>query len=257
MHHRHIDRFAQGDSPVHRLDARAKLIAVIAYSVILISFNRYAVVELVPLAVLPLAMLWFGGVPTWFALRRVLFLSPFILFVCILSPWYDRAPEVVSFGPWRCEIAGGWLTSADIAVKFTLGVLALTALTSTTRFPLLLEAMRRFGVPKMLLLELGFLYRYLFVLIDEAMRARRARDFRGAALAPVGRRLSAVGSIIASLFVRTLERSERIYMAMAARGYVGEWHGLNVLHFRPRDGAFLAGALLYLLLCRFPWLVHP
>lgn len=257
MHHRYIDRFAHGDSPVHRLDARAKLIAVIAYTVILISFNRYAVVELVPLAVLPLAMLWFGGVPTWFALRRVLLLSPFILFVCFLSPWYDRAPQLVSFGPWRYEITGGWLTSADIAIKFTLGVLALTALTSTTRFALLLESMRRFAVPKTLLMQLGFLYRYLFVLIDEAMRVRRARDFRGAALAPVGRRLSAVGSIIGNLFVRTLERSERISMAMAARGYAGEWHGLNVLHFRLEDGVFVTGVALYLLLCRCTWLIKP
>ena len=208
MHHSYIDRFAQGGSPVHRLDARAKLVAVVAYSAVLISFNRYAVAELVPLAVLPLAMLWFGGVPAWFALRRVLFLSPFILFVCILSPWYDRSPEVVSFGPWRYAVAGGWLTSANIAVKFTLGVLALTALTSTTRFAWLLEGMRRLAVPKMLLIQLGFLYRYLFVLIDEAMRVRRSRDFRGAALAPVGRRLSAVGSIIARKAPLSQLRSE-------------------------------------------------
>jgi cobalt/nickel transport system permease protein len=255
MHHRYIDRFAHGDSPVHRLDALAKLIAVVAYSAVLISFHRYAVAELVPLAVMPMAMLWFGGVPAWFALRRVLLLSPFILFVCVASPWYDRAPQMANFGPWRFEIAGGWLTSADIAVKFTLGVLALTALTSTTRFAWMLEGMRRLGAPTMLLVQLGFLYRYLFVLIDEAMRVRRSRDFRGAALAPVGRRLSAAGSIIANLFVRTLERSEHISMAMAARGYAGEWHGLNVLRFRAWDGAFLAGVALYLAACRCPWLM--
>ena len=48
----------------------------------------------------------------------------------------------------------------------------------TTRFALLLEAMRRLGMPQVIVMQLGFLYRYIFVLIDEAMRVRRARDFR-------------------------------------------------------------------------------
>ena len=254
MHHSHIDRFAHGDSPVHRLDARAKLLAVVAYTVVVISFNRYAVTELAPLAVLPLAMLWFGGIPTWFALRRVIVLSPFILFVCLLSPWYDRAPQEAAFGPWRFVVAGGWITSVDVAIKFTLGVLALTALMSTTPFPLLLEAMRRLGAPRMLPMQLGFLYRYLFVLIDEAMRVRRARDFRGAALAPAGRRLAAVGGIVGNLFVRTLERSERIYTAMAARGYTGGYAGLDALRWRRTDAIFLASAAAYLVFCRWPGL---
>jgi len=255
MHHSHIDRFAHGDSPVHWLDARAKFLAIVAYTVVVISYNRYTVTELAPLAVMPLALLWFGGIPTWFALRRVLVLSPFILFVCLLSPWYDRAPQAVALGSWRFEVAGGWLTSVDIAVKFTLGVLALTALMSTTPFALLLEAMRKLGVPKMLLMQLGFVYRYLFVLIDEAMRVRRGRDFRSAALAPAGRRLSAVGGIIGNLFVRTLDRSERIYTAMAARGYTGQYHGLNILRFRWHDIVFLTAAAAYLAVCRWPWLL--
>jgi len=257
MHHSHIDRFAQGDSPVHRLDARGKLLAVLAYTGVLISFDRYAVAALAPMAILPLAMLWFGRVPVWFALRRVAVLSPFILVICLVSPWYDRSPHDVAFGPWRLVVGGGWLTAADIAVKFALGLFALTAMMSTTPFALLLEAMRKLGAPKMLVVQLGFLYRYLFVLIDEAMRVRRGRDFRGAARAPAGRRLAAVGGILGSLFLRTLDRSERIHTAMAARGYRGEPHGLSALRFRPRDAAFLLAVAAYLVACRwmYPTLV--
>jgi len=255
MHHSHIDRFALGNSPVHRFDARAKLVVVIAYTVVLISFNRYAVTALAPMLLLPLAMLWFGRIPTWFALRRVLILSPFILFLCLLSPWYDRVPHAVTIGPWRFVTTGGWLTAADIAVKFTLGVLSLTALMSTTPFAQLLEGMRKLGVPRMLVTQLGFLYRYLFVLIDEGLRLKRGRDFRGAALAPAGRRLRAVGGMIGHLFVHTLDRSERIYTAMCARGYRGEWHGLNTLRFRARDAALLAGVAAYLFLCRWGGLI--
>lgn len=253
MHHSHIDRFAHGDSVVHRLDARAKLVVVIAYTVVLISYGRYAVTALAPMAILPLAMLWFSGVPTWFALRRALILIPFILVICLASPWYDRVPLQVVFGPWEFVIRGGWLTAGDIAIKFVLGVFALTALMSTTPFAQLLEAMRKLGMPKTLVMLLGFLYRYLFVLIDEAMRVRRGRDFRGAARAPVGRRLAAVGGIIGNLFVRTLERSDRIYTAMIARGYRGQFHGLNTLRFRWQDGVFLLGAAAYLVACRWAY----
>jgi cobalt/nickel transport system permease protein len=250
MHHHFIDRFALGDSPIHRLDARAKLVAVLAYTLVLISFNRYVVAGLAPMAVFPLALLWFAGVPVWFALRRLAILSPFILMLALMSPIYDRAQHLAAFGPWYYRVSGGWLTAADVAIKFACGVLALTAMMCSTRFALLLEAMRRLGVPQLIVMQLGFLYRYLFVLIDEALRVRRARDFRGAALAPVGRRLGAVGGVIGTLFVRTLDRSERVHLAMAARGYRGEPHNLSRLCFRLSDGVFLAAVFVYLAICR-------
>jgi cobalt/nickel transport system permease protein len=254
MHHHFIDRFAMGDSPIHRLDARAKLLAVLAYTVVLISFHRYAVADLAPMAILPLALLWFGRVPVWFGLRRVVILSPFILMLVLMSPFYDRVPHAVTFGPWRYTVSGGWLTAADITVKFGLGVLALTALMCTTRFALLLEAMRRLGMPQMIVMQLGFLYRYIFVLIDEAIRVRRARDFRGAALAPAGRRLAVVGGVIGMLFARTLDRSQRIHLAMAARGYRGEPHNLSQLRFTASDAAFLMAVVVYLFASRW---VYP
>jgi cobalt/nickel transport system permease protein len=251
MHHHFIDRYAMGDSPIHRLDARAKLVAVLCYTLVLISFDRYSVANLTPMAVLPLALLWFGGVPVWFAFRRVAILSPFILMLVLMSPIYDRAPHAVTFGPWSYTLSGGWLTAGDITIKFAFGVLALTAMMCTTRFALLLEAMRRLGMPQVIVLQLGFLYRYIFVLIDEAMRVRRARDFRGAALAPVSRRLASVGGVIGALFVRTLDRSQRIQIAMAARGYRGEPHSLSQLRFTGADVAFLIMVGVYLVACRW------
>jgi cobalt/nickel transport system permease protein len=251
MHHHFIDRFSLGDSPVHRLDARAKLVAVVGYMTVLISFDRYAVARLAPMSVLPLAMLWFGRVPVWFALRRVVVLSPFVLMLALAGPFYDRQMHAVTLGPWHYTVGGGWLTAADIAVKFAMGVAALTALMCTTPFALLLESAERLGMPRMMVQQLGFLYRYLFVLLDEAMRLRRARDFRGAALAPLGRRLAASGGVIGALFVRTLDRSQRIHLAMTARGYRGQVHSLQRLKFTAGDAAFLAIVVAYLVACRW------
>jgi cobalt/nickel transport system permease protein len=253
MHHHFIDRFAMGDSPIHRLDARAKLVAVLAYSVTLISFDRYAVADLAPMAILPLAWLWFAEIPVWFALRRVAVLSPFILMLVLMSPIYDGSFHAVTFGPYNYTVSGGWLTAADIAIKFTLGVLTLTAMMCSTRFTQLLEAMRRLGMPQMVVMQLGFLYRYIFVLIDEAMRVRRARDFRGASLAPFGRQLAAVGGVVGTLFVRTFDRSQRIHLAMTVRGYRGEPHSLNYLRCTGVDVVFLVGVSVYLVACRLAY----
>ena len=78
----------------------------------------------------------------------------------LMSPIYDRVPHAAALGPWHYAVSGGWLTAADIAVKFALGVLALTAIMCTTRFALLLEAMRRLAMPQMIVMQLGFLYHY-------------------------------------------------------------------------------------------------
>ena len=250
MHHNYIDQYAHGRSIVHRLDAGAKLLAVLAYTLVLISFNRHEVVRLLPLVVLPVVLLLGGGIPVWFAVRRLLILSPFIAMLCLASPLFDRELHRVTLGPWQTVVSGGWLTAANIFLKFAFGVLALTAMMCTTPFSLLLEAMRKWGLPKVLAMQLGFLYRYIFVLIDEAMRIRRSRDFRGAARAPAARRLAAVGGIVGSLFVRTLERSERIHVAMGARGYRGEPHSLEQSRFRKPDAWFLAIVGVYLVLCR-------
>ncbi|MCJ7544383.1 MAG: energy-coupling factor transporter transmembrane protein EcfT, partial [Phycisphaerae bacterium] len=126
MHHHHIDRFAHLDSAVHRLDARGKLLAALTYTVILISFDRYAVAVLAPMAIGPAAMFALAGVPLWFALRRAVFLTPFIATIAILSPLADHSVHAVAFGPWAFQVSGGWLTAADVTVKFFLGVVALT-----------------------------------------------------------------------------------------------------------------------------------
>ena len=253
MHHSEVDRYGRMGGAVHRIDARAKLVALIAYLAVVVSFDRYAVAALAPLTIGPVVLLAIAGVPVRFVLRRIVALCPFIAMFCALSPLYDRGMHYVAFGPWQFAIAGGWLTAADIAVKFSLSVVALTTVICTTPFVLLLEAMRKLHLPQALVMQISLLYRYLFVLTDEAMRLRRGRDFRGASLAPARRRLAAVGGMIGSLFVRTIERSHRVGTAMCARGFRGRSQCLESLRFRPADAAFLASAALYLAACRWAY----
>jgi len=256
MHHSYVDRYSQQHSLVHRLDARVKLLAVLAYSVVLVSFDRHALAAMAPMAVLPPAMLWLGNVPVTFALRRAAMLCPFILMLALSAAWFDRTPYELVLGPWTFAPPGGWITAGNVLIKFTLGILAITALICTTPFTLLLESMRRLGMPKLLVMTLAFLYRYVFVLIDEGLRVRRARDFRGAGRAALRHRLAGVGGAIGSLLGRTMDRSQRVHTAMLARGYDGTPRSLDRLRLRPADGIFVAMVVVYLVLCRWNLFVN-
>ncbi|MEI8197996.1 MAG: energy-coupling factor transporter transmembrane component T, partial [Phycisphaerae bacterium] len=91
----------------------------------------------------------------------------------------------------------------------------------------LVEARRRLRVPALLVTTLALMYRYLFVLVDESQRMRRARQSRtfaasgsGATRAVGGwRSWRTLATVVSQLFVRASERAERIYAAMCARGW--------------------------------------
>jgi cobalt/nickel transport system permease protein len=121
----------------------------------------------------------------------------------------------------------------------------------TTPLPDLLWALRKLHVPDILVAIVSFMYRYLFVMLDEAARLMRARASRSAAR--TGHRAGqtvlwrgrVVGYMVGSLMLRSFERSERIYQAMAARGYAGELRHVGTHHFSPRDWWVMACAILF------------
>ena len=125
----------------------------------------------------------------------------------------------------------------SVLVKSWVSVTAAVILTSTTPALGLLSALRSLKLPEILVAVVMLMYRYLFVLVEEAQRMLRARAARSATLGSgsggslVWRARSA-GGMAGSLFVRTLDRSERIYMAMLARGYDGEIRQQNTVPLR-------------------------
>jgi cobalt/nickel transport system permease protein len=186
-----------------------------------------------------------------FVAKHLLIVSPFVVFVAILNPLYDAHPVLVRVGDQAFWVRGGVLSCASICGKFVLTVSVLIALVSTTRFSDLLHALAWFRLPRLFIMELSFLYRYLFLLVEQAMCMKRARDSRGVGAGRLGWRLKSTGGIIGSLFVRTLERGERIYAAMASRGFDGTVRTLRHLHMHASDYVFLIGGLAFVAVLRF------
>jgi cobalt/nickel transport system permease protein len=117
------------------------------------------------------------------------------------------------------------VVAASILIKNGLALLAMLVLAGTTPFPTMLVALRRLGVPPLLVATLQFMDRYRHVLLDELDRmatARRARTFRRRTLP-----WSLLGGLIGMLFLRTFERAERVHGAMLARGWSGTLPSLD------------------------------
>ena len=95
-------------------------------------------------------------------------------------------------------------------------------------------------------MNLSFLYRYLFVLTEEAMRMRQARDCRRVGRAPFRDELKVVSSMLGTLLIRSFERAERMHQAMLSRAYFGDFRVFSPRKFTWRDLAFLSGVALFI-----------
>ena len=125
----------------------------------------------------------------------------------------------------------------SVLLKSWTSVTAAVVLTATTPPLRLLGALRSLRVPAVLVAIVMLMYRYLFVLVEEAQSMMRARAARSAAIGrksggSVVWRAKSAGGMAGSLFIRTLDRSERIYMAMVARGYDGSLRQADTLPLR-------------------------
>jgi cobalt/nickel transport system permease protein len=230
-----LDRLSYQDTFIHRLDPRVKVIATMLFVVSVISFSKYEVLSLIPFLLFPVVLLTLGDLPIGFIMKKVLIVSPFAIFVGIFNPLFDTRTAVVLFG---LPLSAGWMSFLSILVKFALTISAALLLIATTSFPGVCHALRRFGFPALFVSQLLFLYRYLFVLAEETMRIVRARDLRS-----FGRRGTDVRTavrIIGSLFLRTVERAERIYRAMLSRGFSGDMPPIKYRTMGPADLLFLA-----------------
>jgi len=240
MKHSFLDEYSDRDSLIHRLDPRTKLMASLAFilAVVLTRVEHWqAFIAYLSLIV---TLLIVSKLPPLYVLKRSLVIFPFVLVIAIFIPFFKSGEIAGSYNIWfwKASISyDGLLILANVAAKAWLSILSLILLSSTTKFTELLKGLKRLGVPRMIVLILSFMYRYIFVLADEVMRMRQARDSRNFG----GRRLhqlKTIGSMVGTLFIRSYERGERIYAAMLARGFDGEFHSLQRLNFKKVDVYF-------------------
>lgn len=231
-----LDRLSRQQSPVHRLDPRAKLLTTLVFLVCVVSFDKYQVSALLPFTLFPVVLAARAGLPVGYLLRKLAVVAPFAVLVGAANPLLDRQ-TLVHLGP--LAVSGGWVSFCSILVRFALTVGAALVLIATTSFHGVCLALERMGVPRVMAVQLLLLYRYLFVLTEEAVRLARARALRSFGGRGLG--MTVYASMIGHLLLRTLGRARRIHLAMLSRGFDGEIRLMTPLRLGRAEILFTAG----------------
>lgn len=249
MHSDIFDRYHSGESRLHVLDPRVKVLSAVGFILAIVllpdgAWPAYLLAWGMILAASLLSRLGLG-----FAFRRSFVALPFAL--AAVTAMFNVPGEPL----WTWQIGSLELTATvegmirffSIVIRSWLSVQAAILLVAVTQFPDLIHALEHLRVPVILTTIVAFLYRYLFVLADEVLRLTRARAARSATVpgqksgGSVFWRAGIAGHMAGQLFLRSYERSDRIYNAMLARGYTGH---IRTLHPHVMTRAdWLAGAL--------------
>jgi cobalt/nickel transport system permease protein len=242
MHIHALDSYRSQTSLVHQLDARVKLVAVLLFILATALTPDGAWLAYTLLAALVLGVIALSRLGLGFVQWRAAVALPFAL-AAVTVAFSTPGRSMLAMQVLRWDIAitdAGLVRFVSILAKSWLSVQMAVVLTASTRFPALLQAMRSLRLPRVLVGIIGFTYRYIFVIGDEALRLMRARAARSGALDGRGGgsvfwRARVTGGMAGSLFLRSIERSERIYDAMLARGYDGEVRSLRPPVLQLRD----------------------
>ncbi len=201
-------------SLLQQLDARVKLLLLVATTVAIVTTPIAFWPAFVVYASMLAAAVLIGSLPIKALVARLAIVLPFILGAAIFLPFHTPLPAASG------SAQAGWMLFLNFTVKSLLGATATLILTASTPFPRLLAALEGLKVPRVAVMIFSFTYRYLFVLGEEAMRMKRACDSR----CYRGRWISdavVIGRMTGTLFLRSYERGERVYLAMLSRGFDG------------------------------------
>jgi cobalt/nickel transport system permease protein len=243
MHIHALDGYRHRTSLIHHLDARVKLALTLTFVVATALtpdgvWPAYALLTGLVLGVVVASRL---GVI--FVQKRTAVALPFAL-AAVTVVFSTPGQDLLALQVFRWNLAitdAGLARFVSILLKSWLSVQMAVVLTASTHFPALLQAMRSLHLPKVLVSIVGFTYRYLFVIGDETLRMINARAARSGVLSPskggvlssstgggsILWRAQVTGGMAGNLFLRSIERSERIYDAMLSRGYDGEVRALG------------------------------
>jgi cobalt/nickel transport system permease protein len=227
LHQAVLEEWSRRSSPLHRRDARAKILALLAYLAAL-SGAAPTPVAAAGFTGLAMAGVALGRLPVWGILWRAAVVLPFSAAFAGLS-----------------LASGDSARAASLLLRSYLSAAAVLILAGATPLPALLKGLEGLGAPRFLILVVQFLYRYLFVLSEQAQHMRLAAAARGGTSArrrPRRTAFRAAAGAVGVLLARSQARAQGIHQAMLARGFRGSIPALSDGRMGTGDWAFLAGA---------------
>ena len=240
-----MDELAARSSPIHALHPAAKLIVTIAYILVTLSFDKYDITGLLPMVLWPLLLFQISGVEMRSCFYKLRIVLPLVMAVGLFNPLYDRAILLRIGG---LAVSGGIISMITLMLKGLFALMSSFLLMATTPIDSLCAGLRQLHVPKMLVTLLLLTYRYVGVMTEELAIMTDAYHLR--APGQKGIHVSAWGSFLGQLLLRSMDRAQELYSSMLLRGYQQQFHYADIKPFRTHDTLYMLGCILAFLVLR-------
>lgn len=229
-----------GTSRIHRLDPRVKILGFLGLTVVSVSTPATEIWAFALYFALLVFLIGMSRLPLAFLIRRTALILPVVGMIVMFLPFLHRGGREFAIVGSLTVSEAGLVLLWNVLVKAVLGTLSMTILGLTTSFAELVAGLDGLHAPRIFTLIVSFMYRYSFVFIEELRRMRRAmeaRNYRGRWLWDA----TVLGHVISSLFLRSYQRGERVYVAMLSRGYDGSMPAAAAPGLRGAELLFLGG----------------
>lgn len=240
---REMDALATGDSPVHRLNPLCKLLVTMFYIVTVVSFPRYDFSGLAVMVLYPVLLFQAAGIPVHLCFYKLRVVLPLVCAVGLVNPFLDHTPLMRLSG---LTVTGGFVSMLTLMLKGVFSLMASFLLIATTRVDAICAALRKIHVPEIITTLLLLTYRYIGVMIEQVSVMSQAYKLR--APGQKGIHISAWGSFLGQLLLRSVDRAEELYGSMTLRGFRGEFYYADIPG-NSLTGAVYTAACLALFLC--------
>lgn len=220
---REMDALAAEDSPIHRLHPLCKLLVTVAYIAMVVSFPKYDFTGLVVMVLYPVFLFQAALIPVGTCFYKLRVVLPLVCAVGLVNPFLDKMP-LLQFG--NLTVTGGMVSMVTLMLKGVFSLMASFLLIATTPIDSLCAALRRLHVPSLLTTLLLLTYRYIGVMLEEV--AIMTEGYKLRAPGQKGIHISAWGSFLGQLLLRSMDRAQELFDSMQLRGFRGEFFYANV-----------------------------
>lgn len=238
-----MDELASRDSVVHRLHPISKLLITLIYVIVVVSFPKYDLSGLIVMVLYPIFMFQMADISVRQCFYKLRVVMPLVCAVGIVNPFLDHTP-MMQIG--NIVITGGMISMITLMLKGIFSLMASFLLIATTSIDAICAALRKIHVPDIMVTLLLLTYRYVGLMLEEVGVMYDAYMLR--APGQKGVHISAWGSFLGQLLLRSLDRGEELYNSMQLRGYRGEFYYADIPEFQKNS-------LIYILLCVIFFLV--
>jgi len=241
-----MDELAARKSPVHALHPAAKLLTTIVYILVTLSFDKYDLSGLVPMVLWPALIFQLSDIRMRTCFYKLRIVMPLVMMVGVFNPFFDRE-TMLTVG--SVAVSRGVVSMISLMLKGVFCLMASFLLVATTKIDELCAALRQLHLPSVLVTLFLLTYRYVGVMTEELAVMTDAYHLR--APRQKGIQVSAWGSFLGQLLLRSMDRAQELYSSMLLRGYHRHFHYADIKKFRLADGAYILMCVLSFLVLRY------